>query len=247
MRRLVESEKMNKVIGINLVKKRKERGWTQKEMRSKLVEFLATTDVPSEMTISAYENGTRTMNAACLVAFARLFGCSVDELVGYAPGMEIELKRMEERAENTGETEPHFHPGYQIEPSRYADYDQEPVFMAPIDGMSTPKWGILDYSRMRVCCAGMTIQLSPELRLYAAKPDAFEIPIDTYKKLSMVALMKANNIYVESFSSNREIRGYVTGYYTHSPNRAFLVNTANGMTLPYQGLGISYAAYEIIK
>ena len=254
MQWLMNSDEINKRIGINIIRLRKERGWSQQDLRVELSKVSGMNSLPSAMTISAYESGYRTANGTTLIALAQVFGVSLDELCGYqVGGLEQSEKQRQKRAEEDSDYEdhdprlPHMKPWYEIDPMHYADFDNQPVFVAPVDGLTVSRWGIMDYPRKRICCPGMTISVSTEIKIFSAKPDVYDIPLETFRKLNLVSLMKCNNIYVESWSSNKEIRGYITGYYTHSQNHAFLINASNGITLPYTGLDISYAAFEILE
>ncbi|MBQ4626403.1 MAG: helix-turn-helix transcriptional regulator [Clostridia bacterium] len=80
-------------LGTNISEKRKSKGMTQEELAAKLG--------VSPQAVSKWENNLSCPDIALLPEIARLFGISVDELLGVAPAAE----REKAVSENTTETE----------------------------------------------------------------------------------------------------------------------------------------------
>ena len=59
----------------------------------------------------------------------------------------------------------------------------------------------------------------------------------------MSTLLRAENVVVEMITGNEAICGQYNGRYRHNETHTCLIN-AEGLTLPYEGLGVSYYAYQ---
>ena len=60
----------------------------------------------------------------------------------------------------------------------------------------------------------------------------------------MAKLLNTEEIYVEMCTSDKAIRGIYNGWYHHNETKTCLISN-NGLTLPYEGLGISYSAFSM--
>jgi len=214
---------------------------TQEEFATKFSDYMNAKTRLSELTISAWENDTRTPSLRLFKGLCDFFSVSADYLLGLTDDMSNE--------DNTSvmdEPQKHTH-DLKLKKSDLSKYDGEPVFVVYKDKQFSNEWGIIDAAQNRI------ILKNRLLKIGVLKCDYYvSIPIEEKradytrnKPYSINQLANANKVWVTMLSAEGYIRGKYDGWYQNMKsdnNEGYLIKK-NGLTLPYEGLNVSYMAY----
>lgn len=212
---------------------------TQEEFGRALSDFCESSDIIAPVTISAYENGRRIPPVSTLVGMSKFFGVSVDYLLGVdAPAKKAEIIEDDDS--------PLVKPDLKIRPQDYEKYDGQPVFLTAPDGTLQNRWVIMDYKKDRLVCPDAIYAINPQFTLYKMQPiEAIYTDIVFRKPCTMQSMREASVVWVEMLSFDPYVKGKYNGWYRHNEDNSMLINIANSLVLTYEGIGISYNAYNI--
>lgn len=246
--------KKSNVLGTRIRILRADKGWSQEELANELSNELDQEEPMKPLTISSYETGKRLPTLSTLLGLSNVFDVSVDYLLGSdVKESQKDILKAISVDENT-KSNPVIDIEYDVKIAArdYEKYHGNPVFVKANSETTlfNPRWGLLDYYENKIIFAGGEfLSLSKDYVLYRVKPSITSI-LETsgVYPYNLGQLMQAPNetyIYVQLINADAETRGKYDGYYRHTSKRECLINVANGCTLPYTGLGISYIAYNV--
>lgn len=228
----------NNILISRFVHARKRLEMTQKEVAEALGEYLGE-NVPFT-NVSMWERGQRPVPARYNDAICTVLGCSMDFLMG--KNEELDSISYQALEENYSRTEISF--------NDLVKYDGRPLYIVFLDLDCKNGWALNDFTKKRfVFVTGFFSYerwetLKDRIRIYTEQP-AFAPNRNIYNKkcVEMAQLLDEKKFYVVPCSEDEYIRGLYTGWYHHNENKTCLINET-GLTLPYEGLGISYKAYS---
>ena len=216
---------------------RKNMGETQVTFAEKFSDFMLRKEPFAPVTISSWENGTKIPTATVLLYLCQFLGVSADYLLGLTDDIG-DMKGFTEGLKKT--------PDIKIDPRQLKGYSKEPVFVVFTSKKHRSRWGLLDYEKDRIIFTDMILKdiKNSGCEFYTSVPDKELEPGYAKKKpYSMSQLQEqTDKIWVKMLSSDSFIEGKYNGWYRHNEDHSALINTI-GLTLPYEGLGISYNAY----
>lgn len=220
---------------------RTESGLTQKDFAIKISEFANKKTYFSPLTIASWEQGQKTPSCEMLVCLALYFGVTVDYLVGLndsRDGETIVLKKVDDEdpvCKKVMETK--------IPTHELPLYDGQPVYVVFNQKQYRDQWGILDYDTQTVFLAGHRVTMSPTCDYYSYVVPSYLMQRPERRALTYSNMMSAKKIWIELTTMNSDIKAQYDGWYHHNENKTALIN-AIGLTLPYDGLEISFKAYS---
>lgn len=216
---------------------------TQKEFAEDFSEYIGRPRQIAISTVSAWETGRKIPSNTLLSGIADYFGVAMDFLLGRV-----------DSEDNIGDTQvskeassSDYYVGYKIDKNELSIYDGKPVFVVFRTLEHPSQWGILDLEKNRVVFKSFFLNINESFginfdlhSMQTVENSSFETNIRPY---TMNNLMAASMVYVKILSYDDSLRARYNGWYKHTPNRDGLIN-ATGHVLPYEGLGISYNAYN---
>lgn len=197
----------------------------------------------SPITISAYESGERVPPTINLYWIARVFRVSVDALLGLSADGDITGVVPERKDNNTPiPVVPDY--GLKIRVKDLEKYDRQPVYVKSTDKEFRDGWAIVSLKRRTLVFSDFQCSFSSHLEYYNYPPkDAEYISAKGLAPLTYSALVNNSIVWVEMLSGDGYIKGQYNGWYVHNENHTALINKANGLVLPYAGIGVSYNAF----
>lgn len=233
------------VFARHLKQIRENKGWTQNQLATEINNYLLNKELAST-TIAAYEQGARYPKLPTIVAIATLFKVSVDWLIGVNENMDIQAVK-----KGSVPSSPIEHTDVIIPRNEWYKYDKSPVYVVSSNTdvpLFQPCWGILDYDNKRILSVVGIINIKDiGCNLYRYKPSEAD-KTDTVGRLSLSInelKKETGNVWVEVLNTDSFTKGQYNGWYKSNENRSMLINISNGLTLPYNGIGISFRAYKI--
>ena len=231
--------KANEVTASRLKLLRTRRGLSQPEFAQQFSEFTNRETTLSLMTISNWETGRKIPPTDSIVWLCRFYGTSADYILGLT-NEEPEAKAAPGEAEKLSSISDMLEiPFFDI-----AKYHDKPVFISFPNGSMSPKWAIVDYAKKQLICSNMKIALSPNIKYSIATPPEL-ITVQNLARhfIGLEEVLKKDNVYIESLSPDPFLRGQVSGWYHHTPDKTCLINE-KGLTLSYEGIDITYRALD---
>lgn len=230
------------INGNRLALLRQKRGWSQDTFAEKFSEFAPRYNKDGSikppyqtMTISNWETGRKVPPSETLLQLAAFYNVSFDYICG----------RTNEETPTTTSND-YYKVTEKIPYNKLSDYDGLPVYMVFNDPLYDDQWGLIDIENSRVICKDGLVSLCHNIEYYQSIPltQVSILSNDSKYLLNMRDMMASDKVYVESLSDDVTINEKIKGWYSHTPDKMFLMNKANGYTLPYEGLGITYNAYS---
>lgn len=231
---------INQILPERLALARTAKGLTQKEF----AHLLDATEVSDKSTISPtnvslWETSHRSIPSAYNNTIADILGVTVAYLQGKTS---TPTKETPDEHDNT--TTPHTEIPY----DNLYYYDGQPIFVEFMNLKKEPAWGIYDRRHNRIVFKDMIFSLDTnskyEIKLYVVAPEYITQYNQYYRKrMTRKKMMASESVYIILNSYDPVIRSRYEGWYSHNETRTNLIN-AYGLTLPYEGLNISYFAYE---
>lgn len=245
--------KKSNILGTRIRILRADNGWSQEELANKLGETLDLEEPMKALTISSYETGKRLPTLSTLLGLSKIFDVSVDYLLGSdVKETQKDIIKAISSDENTKSNPLEIEYDIKIAARDYEKYHGMPVFVKANEETTlfNPRWGLLDYYENKVLFAGgESITISKDYNLFRVKPSITSIletyGIYAYNLGQLMQLSTDTFVYVQLINADAETRGKFDGYYRHTSKKDCLINSTNGCTLPYTGLGISYMAYNV--
>ena len=218
---------------------------TQKELAERLSEISKRETPVTPPLISSWETGRRSPSLTFCKYLAAIYNvsieyiqCKTDEpqntFVTPEPiSIDIE-KHYKERQEIA------------IPLSEIGNYDKKPVFVSFKNLAHPDQWGIVNTEKKCIVLAGGVLSISSPVikNIYIDEPTYYYFAsINGRYPLDNAKLHKTKReMWVELITSDKELQGLYNGWYKHNETHTCLINKI-GLTLPYEGLGISYRAY----
>lgn len=229
-------------LGKKLAMLRKEKKLTQTQLASQVMEIADNIGMITGVNVSSYESGNRTPTLERLIAFATFFDVSVDYLLGF----DINPKPTTDKKNNEND-KPFLEPDVLIPQNMLGKFHEQPVFVVCPDTVMHNRWAILDYFNKQLLFLNEIYPITESTKLYSSVPlSSAYASLNLPRPLSINQLLNNNDLFwVETLSSDAQVKGEYNGWYRHNENMTMLVNCANGLTLPYLGVGISYNAFLI--
>lgn len=217
---------------------RKERGYSQEQFRKIFSEYECRKQPLSIMTVSSWETGKKQPPASVILDLATFYGVSTDYLFGLCDTVDKTYTKSNRYKAS---------PEIEIKWTELIYHNNTPVYVVFNNENYHNQWGILDYTQKQVVFKDFKMILTKQCSYFIAVP-AEEITIKnkTRKLITMRSLMDRDKVWIESLSPDALIRGKIDGWYEHDITKSFLINKATGQTLPYNGLGITYNAMDLL-
>ena len=196
----------------------------------------------SILTISAWESGDKCPSLQTFACLCDLFNVSADYLLGRS-----EIPNDPKIVSSAPTTyEGHERPTYLVTFNELPKFDGEPIYVVFNDHRAADRWGILNYNKKQISFTDSYLTISRDLNCtyYSQIPETQRVPkYNLKKRLSMSQMLAAENVWVEMISFDDYIKGQYNGWYRNNENHGCLIN-ALGLTLPYEGLNISYNCFS---
>lgn len=226
----------NPVTASRIKQLRKERGESQGQFAEKLSTLMDKSQPISVMTVSCWESGRKQPPFATMLWLQKYFGCSLDYLAGLSDVRTIDgVKAVDNLSD--------IRKGIEISELDLQSKDGEPVYVV-FPSTYQNQWGIVDYSNKAIVFTDFTLAINSKCKYFTyVVPEEITIRSLAHHLLNLGDMMTKERVWIESLSPDPFIRGRVTGWYKHSPDKEFLINDL-GYTLSYDGLGITYNAKE---
>lgn len=230
------------VLSTNLTKLRASLQLTQEQFAAKLVEGTDGIIKISPLTISAYESGERIPTTVNLYWIAKVFHVSVDTLLGLDNQEVSGTMPAEKEAVDGDPVIPDY--GQRIRVKDLIKYDKMPVYVKSPDKSFREGWAIVAYNDERLVFSDRWYPFSSQVEIYTYPPKNSEyISGRRLAPLTYKDCISAKLVWVELLGADPYVEGQYKGWYVHNETHTALINQANGLTLPYTGIGISYNAY----
>lgn len=230
--------KPNPITGSRIKQLRTERGETQEEFGKHFGEFCGKSAPISVMTISNWETARKQPPFDTLLWLQRYYGVSLDYIAGLSDTKYIG----KEPTGITTETDS-LRKGIEIPLVDLKSHDGEPVYVV-FPSTYQNQWGIIDYPNNLIVFRTFNLTINPKCQYFSyVVPEEITIRSLATHLLNYKDMMDKDVVWIESLSPDPFIKGRITGWYHHSPDKEFLINDM-GLTLSYEGLGITYNAKE---
>lgn len=220
---------------------RGKKGVEQAELAEYLNENTDTDITITRSSVSHWECGRRRVPPRYLPALCSFFGVTEEYLLGLTDDPSSK-KPTDKDKSNSNEQVKH-----EINSSKLYAYDKQPLFVEFLNYEHPDEWALYDGKFKRFIFTNDTIKqqtiLGLNTKFYSLNP---HLETDLYrnkKKMDMSTLLRAESVVVEMITGNEAICGQYNGRYRHNETHTCLIN-AEGLTLPYEGLGVSYYAYQ---
>jgi transcriptional regulator with XRE-family HTH domain len=230
----------SEITGSRLKSLRVEAGLNQKEFCEKFSDFSVRDNELKAMTVSNWETGKVLPITSDIIKLSDFYNVSSDYILGLSD------KRGDEDADNVTSIQDR---KIKIPFNKLKDYDGKPVFVSGPTGSISPQWGILLYKQKVLACPHDNMRLSLDSRFtYSTTvPEELVTNRDTATYyLGLEDVKNMDEVFIESISLDPYLRGQVTGWYHHTPEKTCLIND-RGLTLSYEGLDVYYRAPGIRK
>lgn len=211
---------------------------SQQQLAMLLSDITKRSDMLSVATISSWESGRRKPSPSMIRAMSQLF--SVTE--NYIKGLSDDPKSNEIK-ESVFDNKL-LHPNTNIEKidaSIISGFDGMPLFVIFKNMTHKDQWGIYNDGMAQIIMRDFAIKVnSPSIdSIYTFSPYVATKPTLplTYKRM-----MEVTQVWVTILSNDQQIRRMYDGWYVHNETHTCLINRV-GLTLPYEGLNVSYYAF----
>ena len=129
---------------------------------------------------------------------------------------------------------------------KIATLDGKPVFVSFKNHAHEDQWGIVNMDRSSFILRNGLLRFTDQTidQIFVSEPYfAYIKSTQSNLSLDMSKLLNTKKyVSIEMTTSNRYVRGLYNGWFHHNETHSCLINE-KGLTLPYEGLGISFHAY----
>lgn len=240
----------NPLIAQRLTQLRKQNGYTQKDVLALLSDMTYETRKASlsPSVISQWEQGRRTPAPEMVKHLAKIYQVTTDYIMGADVGPQEKsktpldystLRNMQPNG-NIG------HTATVIPRTELNLFDGLPVYIYFNSLQHSDQWGIVNYNKGILVLKNGNVDFSdPTIKkictdriTYGGRiTNCSNVPLDYSRLLSCIS-----TVWVEVTSPDEQLQSLYNGWYHHNENNTCLIN-ALGLTLPYEGIQISYNAY----
>ena len=220
---------------------RKEHSYSQNTFAKEFSEYSGRKPELTITTVSSWETGARIPDLATIISIARFFNTSIDYLIGLTNNVEGNPSCLPSDVplDMTSSV-------FKIEDKDILKYDGCPIFVVFPNTEYENQWGLLDAANTTIIFKDMSIKLFSFIGEYYTYPRPADVHYSLFDlhPYTIQALMSVNKFWVGIKSSSEKVRQQYNGWWTHNENKTCIINPQNGLTLPYDGLGIGYNAYS---
>ncbi len=231
----------NTKIGNRIAELRVKSNLKQCDLARLLSEMTGRSSVLQPTSISAWETGRRNPASHYITFMSQLFGVTEayllcltndpkkeepDYLPTEKPTTDIASLSLSKR----------------IDRETMFAYDGKPVYVSFKNNIHVDQWGIYDDKTKRIVLRSFMIKTNSDSidAIYTFAP--FVITAKSRPIQTLSILLNAETVYLVMRSRDPEVINLYEGWYRHNENKTLLINSA-GLTLPYNGLNVSYYAY----
>jgi len=222
-----------KAMATRLINERKKHNLKQSEL-VELISEKSTRNIPySSAYVSTWETGRRIPSDEVFDILSEIYDVPVNYLKGYI--------------ENSTVNETTNIPEKLIEYGHLYMMDGLPIYIVFPNTQHRSQWGIVNTAKEIIHLANGYLDFNSisKCKLYALEPhynlslqNQMAYEIKNFNDL----INQKNPIYVKLKSSDPYITAKYNGWYTQNEDNTCLINKL-GLTLPFEGLGVSYNAY----
>lgn len=212
---------------------------TQKDLATMLSELSGREEPLTVPTISSWETGRRTPSIDMYRLMARIFMVSTDYLMCLTDdpnGSASELQKTDIQDARLAT----------VSKEEIYNFDGKPVFVQFRNYAHQDQWGIVNCSKNVIVLRDGLIKINDETIecFYIEEPYySFYGSVSGRTKIDLAKIMNAKlEVWVEMKTSDKYIQGLYNGWYHNNETHTCLIN-GKGLTLPYDGLDVSYNAY----
>lgn len=222
------------IVGKRIALLRTKRGLNQDEFAQALSELCSRQKPYSLQIISAWESGRRLPTEKMFGILSHFFGVTEEYLRGLSSDPDSMIVEENES-------------GLEIDVNDLKDFDGRVVYVIFHNHAHEDQIAIVNSDKETLIMKNGYIRYpNPQIKaIYANEPDYvyFKSKSGRYP-LTMSGLLntQANLIWIESKSPDPVIRSQYNGWYRRNEHNTALINSI-GLTLPLEGLNISYYAY----
>lgn len=212
---------------------------TQHDLAIRLSEISKRKSSLSVATISSWETGRRHPSSDMLKALASLFGVSIL----YIQGLSDNRNGEPSDDDTSVSASVHSSPEVSVISRRELPlFDGKPVFVTFKDNKYLDQWGIYHGGKHAFIMRDFILKDNAASinEIFTFSPYAGYFPT---KPLSMPKLHSCSQVYVIMATSDPNVQSMYNGWFSHNETHTCLINNV-GLTLPYEGLNISYYAYN---
>lgn len=214
---------------------------TQQELANTLSEIENRGKTYSLLSVSGWESGDKYPSVKTVITLCEYFNVSSDYLLGFTndPGNNKIISAAKTDVESEKK------PNYIVTYNELRAFHKEPIYVVFNDKSAEDGWGIYDAIKKRIVFSNQFLYITKELNCtyYAHIPDELSSPNYSLKKrLTMGQMVKAKKVWIEMITTSEFIQGQYNGWYRINESGTCLINS-QGLTLPFEGLNISFNAY----
>lgn len=219
-----------------------ERGESQQQFAENFSEFMGRATVISVMTVSCWESGRKLPPFDTMLWIQKYYGCSLDYLAGISNVREVDGDIEKAKSENEKSPQADIRTNIEIPFRDLSEYDGQPVYVEFPTNQYRDRWGIVNFANKTIRFADLDMEINSKCRYFEyITPEAVTIRSLAHHQLNLKDVMLLDRVWIESLSRDPVVKGEITGWYKHSPDKTFLYNE-KGFTLSYEGLGVGYNA-----
>ena len=221
---------------------RHQKGMTQDEFAMEISEVANRNRAYSLLTVSAWESGDKLPPLHIFNLICDYFCVSADYMLGRSDDTGNKALASATPVNYKGIYKPDFLVTYNDLPK----FDGEPIYVVFCDKRSHDRWGVLNAAKMEIAFPGAYLRVTRNTNCiyYARIPEFEKTPkYNLKKRLSMKQMKYAEKVWIEMISPNEKVKAQYNGWYRNNETKSLLIN-AIGLTLPYDGLSITYNAFS---
>ncbi len=221
---------------------RHEKGLTQQELANILSELENRGKSYSLLAISGWESGDKYPSVKTIITLCEYFNISADYLLGLTedPGNKDITAASRTDANSMAK------PNYLIPYNKLKSFHKEPIYVVFNDKSFEDGWGTYDAVKNRIVFTNQFLYITKDLNCnyYTKMPEELtRLQYNLRKRLTMGQLIKGKRVWIEMITASDYVRGVYDGWYRINEDDTCLIN-AKGLTLPFEGLNVSYNAYS---
>lgn len=211
---------------------------TQKDLANMLSEVSGRSVPLTISTVSSWETGRRSPSMDMYRQMAKIFMVSVDYLLCLTddPNGSVDEEGLAVKDSHLAT----------VAKDEINNFDGKPVFVQFKNYAHQDQWGIVNCSKNAIVLRDGLIKMDSDTieKYYIEEPYySFYGSVNGQYKLDISKVMNSKlEVWVEMKTSDKYISGLYNGWYHHNENHTCLINS-RGLTLPYDGIEISYYAY----
>ena len=233
------ANKGSEITGSRIKGLKVEAGLNQKEFCEKFSDFSVRDSELKPMTVSNWETGKVLPTTSDIIKLSDFYNVTSDYLLGLSDKKNADDDNVTPIQERK----------IKIPFNKLKDYDGKPVYVSGPSGSISPQWGIVLYKQKVLACPhdNMRLSLDPRFTYSTTVPAELATNKDNANYyLGLEDIKNMEDVFIESISLDPYLRGQVTGWYHHTPEKTCLIND-RGLTLSYEGLDVYFRALGIKK